>query len=43
MSDFFNVTIGVRQEEPLISLVFVNDITEKLDFNALTEKDFELL
>ena len=46
MSDFFDISIGLKQGEPLstiLFLLFINDINSCLDTNALTEKDIELL
>ena len=46
LSDFFNVTIGLKQGEPLSPLLFllvINDIMENIDFNALTDSDIQLL
>ena len=46
MSAFFDVTIGLKQGEPLspiLFFLFINDITENLNFNTLVDSDFELL
>ena len=45
-SNLFDVSLGVKQGEPLSPLMFIlflNDISESLDFQNLTEKDVELL
>jgi hypothetical protein len=46
MSDFFYVTIGLKQGmslPPILFILFVNDILETIDFNQMTETDLELL
>lgn len=46
LSDFFDVTIGLKQGEPLspiLFILFINDIVDSIDFNLLTEKDLNLL
>ena len=46
LSEFFNVSLGLKQGEPLsqiLFLLFINDITKKLDFNSLNNSDLELL
>ena len=46
LSEFFNVSLGLKQGEPLspiLFLLFINDITENLDFNSLNNSDLELL
>jgi hypothetical protein len=45
-SDFFDVTLGVKQGEPLsplLFILFVNDISSCIDFNYLNENDLNLL
>jgi len=44
LSDYFNVGLGLKQGEPLILfLLFVNDISDSIDFNNLTENDMNRL
>ena len=46
MSEFFNVSLGLKQGEPLshlLFILFINDITSVIEFNSLNETDFELL
>jgi len=46
LSDFFDVTVGLKQGEPLypiLCILFINDIAENLNFNDLTDKDLDLL
>ena len=45
-SNMFNVTLGVKQGEPLsplLFILFVNDVKNIIDFNDLTENDLNLL
>lgn len=45
-SDFFEVTLGVKQGEPLSPLMFIlflNDISKSINFNDLTEDDIQYL
>ena len=44
--ELFNVSLGLKQGEPLspiLFLLFINDITENLDFTSLNNSDLELL
>ena len=46
ISDCFNVAIGLKQGEPLsprMSILFVNDISNIVDFNNLTDLDIAQL
>ena len=46
MSDFFYVTVGLKQGEPLspiVFILFINDNAENLNLNDLTDKDLDLL
>ena len=46
LSEVFDVTLGVKQGEPLsplLFILFINDIKDCLDLNNLTEKDLRLL
>ena len=46
MSDFFDVSMGLKQGEPLspiLFILFVNDINDALDINNLTDDDLDIL
>lgn len=46
MSDFFDLSLGLKQGEPLsplLFILFVNDIIANIDVQALTDTDIELL
>ena len=46
MSDFFDVTVGVKQGEPLsplLFLLFIDDVVKTIDFSKLTENDINTL
>ena len=46
MSDFFNITLGLKQGEPLsplLFILFINDISTSIDFNNLSENDLNIL
>lgn len=46
LSVFFGIALGLKQVEPLSPILFVlyvNDINDSLDFNNLTESDFNRL
>ena len=45
-SEMFDVTIGLKQGEPLspiLFILFINDVSNALDFSKLTEKDLNYL
>jgi len=46
LSAFFDISIGLKQGEPLsplLVILFVNDLSDNLDFNSLTDNDITLL
>ena len=46
MSDFFDVSIGLKQGEPLspiLFILFVNDISNAFDIDNLTDDDLDIL
>ena len=46
LSDFFDVTVGLKQGQPLsplLFILFINDIAENLDFDSYKDSDLELL
>jgi len=46
MSDFFDVSLGLKQGEPLsplLFILFINDINDVIDVNSVTENDVKLL
>mgnify|MGYP000097280042 CR=1 FL=1 len=45
LSDSFDVTVGLKQGEPLspiLFILFINDIAKHLNFNDLTDKEPDL-
>ena len=45
-SDFFNVSVGLKQGEPLsplLSILFINDIRNVIDVESLTDNDLRIL
>ena len=46
MSDVFNVTVGLKQGEPLspiLFILFINGIVDSIDFNLLCDNDLNML
>ena len=46
MSALFNVTVGLKQGEPLspiLFILFINDIVDSVDFNLLCDNDLNML
>ena len=44
MSEFFDVTLGLKQGEPLspiLFILFINDIVNSIDFNILSDNDLK--
>ena len=41
MSQFFNVSVGLKQGESLLFIVFINDMFSCINVNSLVEKDFK--